>query len=96
MTRDENGRLQTSEYHVLPNEVYELLATVGEFSDFSNTEDGKVFDIDGYAAKYTNGDVEKATKIGCIAAGLATTKAGAVDSIPSLEEITNIYEQNYS
>lgn len=43
-----------------------------------------------------DGDVEKATKIGCIAAGLATTKAGTVDSIPSLEEITNIYEQNYS
>ena len=43
-----------------------------------------------------DGDIEKATKIGCIAAGLATTKSGAVDSIPSLEEITNIYEQNYS
>ena len=60
MTRDENGRLQTSEYHVLPNEVYELLATIGEFSDFSNTEDGKVFDVDGYAARFTGGDVAKA------------------------------------
>lgn len=60
MTRDENGRLQTTEHHVLPNEVYELLATVGEFSDFSNTEDGKVFDVEGYAARYTNGDIEKA------------------------------------
>ena len=42
------------------------------------------------------GDIEKATKIGCIAAGLATTKVGAAESIPTLEEITNIYEQNYS
>ncbi len=41
------------------------------------------------------GDVEKAVKIGCIAAGLATTKIGAVNSIPNLEDIKNIYEQNY-
>lgn len=60
MTRNEEGRLQTKEYHTLPYEVYELLATIGEFSDFSNTEDGKVFDIEGYAAKFTNGDVERA------------------------------------
>lgn len=43
----------------------------------------------------TGGDIEKAVKIGCIAAGLAATKVGAVDSIPTLEEIKNIYEQNY-
>ena len=42
------------------------------------------------------GDIEKATKIGCIAAGLATREVGAVPSIPTLEEITNLYEQNYS
>lgn len=42
------------------------------------------------------GDIEKATKIGCIAAGLATKEVGAVPSIPTLEEITNLYEQNYS
>jgi hypothetical protein len=42
------------------------------------------------------GDIEKATKIGCIAAGLATQEVGAVDSIPTLEDITNLYEQNYS
>lgn len=42
------------------------------------------------------GDVEKATKIGCIAAGLATTKIGAADSIPTLEDIQNLYAQNYS
>ena len=41
------------------------------------------------------GDVEKATKMGVIAAGLEATKVGAVDAIPSLEEIKNIYEQNY-
>lgn len=41
------------------------------------------------------GDIEKAVKIGCIAASLSTTKVGAVDSIPSLEEIKNLYEQNY-
>jgi len=42
------------------------------------------------------GDVEKATKMACIAAGLATTTTGAVASIPTLEDITNLYEQNYS
>ena len=42
------------------------------------------------------GDIEKATKIGCIAAGLATREVGAVPSIPTLEDITNLYEQNYS
>lgn len=41
------------------------------------------------------GDIEKAVKIGCIAAGLAATKTGSVDAIPSLEEIKNFYEQNY-
>ena len=40
-------------------------------------------------------DIEKAVKIGCIAAGLSATKVGAADSIPTLEEIKNIYEQNY-
>lgn len=42
------------------------------------------------------GDIEKATKIGCIAAGLATLESGAANSIPTLEDITNLYEQNYS
>ncbi len=42
------------------------------------------------------GDIEKAVKMGCIAAGLAATKVGAVDSIPTLEEMKNIYEQNYA
>lgn len=60
MTRNEEGRLQTKEYHTLPYEVYELLATIGEFSDFSNTEDGQVFDIAGYAERFTEGDIEKA------------------------------------
>lgn len=41
------------------------------------------------------GDVEKSVKMGCIAAGLSATKLGAVDSIPTLEDIKNIYEQNY-
>ena len=41
------------------------------------------------------GDIEKATKMGIIASGLAATKVGAVDAIPSLEEIKNIYDQNY-
>lgn len=41
------------------------------------------------------GDIEKATKIGCIAAGLATQEVGAAPSIPTLEDITNLYEQNY-
>lgn len=41
------------------------------------------------------GDLEKAVKMGCIAAGLSCTKSGAQTSIPSLEEIKNIYEQNY-
>lgn len=41
------------------------------------------------------GDIEKAVKIGCIAASLASTKLGAVDSIPTLEDIRNLYEQNY-
>lgn len=41
------------------------------------------------------GDVEKATKMGCIAAGLSARTVGTADSIPTLEEIKNIYEQNY-
>ena len=41
------------------------------------------------------GDIEKAVKVGCIAASLASTKIGAYDSIPSLEDIRNFYEQNY-
>lgn len=41
------------------------------------------------------GDIEKAVKMGCIAAGLSLGKYGARTSIPTLEEIQNIYEQNY-
>lgn len=41
------------------------------------------------------GDIEKAVKMGCIASGLACTKLGAQDAIPNLEEMKNIYEQNY-
>lgn len=41
------------------------------------------------------GDIEKAVKMGCIAAGLVSTKVGVTEVIPSLEEIKNIYEQNY-
>lgn len=41
------------------------------------------------------GDLEKAVKMGCIAAGLSTTKYGSAVSVPTLEEIKNIYEQNY-
>jgi ribokinase len=43
----------------------------------------------------SGGDVEKATKMGCIAAGLAATKVGGYDAIPTLEEMKNLYEQNY-
>lgn len=60
MTRNSEGRLQTREYHTLPYEVYEILAMIGEFSDYSNNQDGAAFDIDGYAARFTNGDIEKA------------------------------------
>lgn len=60
MTRNEEGRLETSERHTWPIEVYELLAMVGEFSDFSNVTQMEAFDINGYAAKFTNGDVELA------------------------------------
>ena len=41
------------------------------------------------------GDVEKGVKMGNIAAGLAATKVGEVDAIPTLEEMKNLYEQNY-
>lgn len=61
MTRNAEGRLQTKEYHTLPYEVYEVLAMIGEFSDYSNTQaDSPAFDVEGYAAKFTDGDVEKA------------------------------------
>ncbi len=60
MTRNEEGRLETSERHTWPIEVYELLAMVGEFSDFSDATQMNAFDINGYAAKFTNGDVELA------------------------------------
>ena len=41
------------------------------------------------------GDVEKAVKMGCIAAGLAATKLGSTEAIPTLEEMKKLYEQNY-
>ena len=60
MSRNAEGRLQTNEYHTLPYEVYEILATIGEFSDFTKNENGLPFDIQGYADKFTNGDIQKA------------------------------------
>ncbi len=67
----------------------------------------KVKAVDTYGCKdifraafaYTvasGGDVEKGVKMGCIAAGLAATKVGAFEAIPTLEEMKNLYEQNYS
>lgn len=50
------------------------------------------------AVAYTlanGGDIEKAVKMGCIAAGLSLGKYGARTSVPTLEEIKNTYEQNY-
>lgn len=41
------------------------------------------------------GDIEKAVKMGCIAAGLSSRTIGSSESIPTLEEIRKIYEQNY-
>ena len=41
------------------------------------------------------GDLEKAVKYGCIAAGLSAQKIGSTSAIPTLEEMKNIYEQNY-
>lgn len=41
------------------------------------------------------GDIEKATKMGCIAGSLAATKYGARLAIPTYEEVSNIYEQKY-
>ena len=60
LRRNEEGRLETKEYHKLSYEVYELLATVGEFSDFIDEKNGSSFDIVGYAARFTDGDVERA------------------------------------
>lgn len=40
-------------------------------------------------------DVEKAVKWGNIAAGLSCREHGSREGIPTLEEIKNIYEQNY-
>lgn len=41
------------------------------------------------------GDIEKAVKWGNIAAGLSCREFGSQEGIPTLEEIKNIYEQNY-
>lgn len=41
------------------------------------------------------GDIEKAVKMGCIAAGLSAEKIGTTETIPTLEEIKKVYEQNY-
>lgn len=41
------------------------------------------------------GDIEKAVKMGCIAASLSATKVGSEPAIPTLEEMKNLYEQNY-
>jgi len=43
----------------------------------------------------TGGDLEKGVKMGCIAAGLSAKKVGSVASIPTFEEMKNLYEQNY-
>lgn len=43
----------------------------------------------------SGGDVEKAVKIGCIAGSLSTREYCIKNSIPTYEEIKNIYEQNY-
>lgn len=57
---------------------------------------GEIFRASFAYTLLNGGDVEKAVKMGCIAAGLSATKLGAVDSIPTLEEMKNIYEQNYN
>ena len=50
-----------------------------------------------FAHNLANGnDIEKAVKMGCIAAGLAAKKIGSIESIPTLEEVKKIYDQNYS
>lgn len=43
----------------------------------------------------TEKDLEKAVKYGCIAAGLATTVVGARLSMPILDDVKKLYEQNY-
>ena len=56
------------------------------------------YDIFSAAFSYvivTENDLEKAVKYGCIAASLASRTIGARLSIPTLEEIKNLYEQNY-
>ena len=60
MTRNEEGRLQTSGWHAYPMEFYETLALIGEFSDYKMPKDDTVFDLNKYAAEHTNGDVEAA------------------------------------
>lgn len=60
MTRNSEGRLQTDEYHTLPYEVYELLAMIGEFSDYADASQTPAFDLQGYANQFTGSDVEKA------------------------------------
>ena len=50
-----------------------------------------------FAHSLANGyDVEKSVKMGCIAAGLSATKIGTIESIPTLEDVKKIYDQNYS
>ena len=43
----------------------------------------------------TEGDFEKAVKFGCIAASLVSRTLGARCSIPTIDEIRKLYEQNY-
>ena len=57
-------------------------------------------DYDMFAAGFSfiiasEGDLEKGVKYGCIAASLNSRTIGARTSIPTLEEIKNLYDQNY-
>ena len=57
-------------------------------------------DYDMFAAGFSfiiasEGDLEKGVKYGCIAASLNTRTVGARSSIPTLEEVKNLYDQNY-
>lgn len=61
MTRNESGRLETEDFHTFPMEVYEMLAMIGEFSNYKiESADGNAFDLQRYATEYTNGNIEAA------------------------------------
>lgn len=61
MDRNAEGRLETKDFHTFPMEVYEMLAMIGELTNYKiEGADGSAFDLQRYAMEHTEGNVAAA------------------------------------